>query len=395
MRPCPNVLAVLGVVSALLSASPAGAQTPPMDDALVVEMSTLLVFGDADENQAALDALAAPGDADIVPSLILAMRYSRLGEVRSRRPDRSDRRRNHRRLEWLDDLDGDHPEIAPHASYLEFKRRLYGAIDPRFGEFLYAGLPHDIRLEEIVWGGVRGRRHPGADNPRHIAGTEADYLEAGRAGLRGRYHGERPGLSAAHDGLARDVQRCDRRRAGLAGLLHPVRCRHPVRHNGGRVRRGLRLRLIGLPLPLQQADVRPANQEPVEPVHRPAGDRGAGRLGHRAVDPTGGDHQLAALARAASGHQGAGTGDRACARLPARPPLRRVLRQPRPHVSGRCCATTAWPEGPGVRRAPARRRQGLAAAGIRRRRGDQRPRRPHRSGAGRRRGNPHRTRLSP
>ncbi len=178
MRPATNVLAALAVVSALLSASPAGAQAPQMDDALVVEMSTLLVFGGPDENQAALETLSARGDTDIVPSLILAMRYSRLGEgpfaaALTRLTGAEIAGGWNGWMTWMED----HPEIVPHASYLEFKRRLYGVIDPRFGEFLYAGLPHDIRLEEIVWGGVRVDGIPALTNPRHIVGSQADYLE--------------------------------------------------------------------------------------------------------------------------------------------------------------------------------------------------------------------------
>ena len=37
------------------------------------------------------------------------------------------------------------------------------AIDPNFREFLQPGVAHDIRLEEIAWGGVVKDGHPGAD----------------------------------------------------------------------------------------------------------------------------------------------------------------------------------------------------------------------------------------
>ena len=68
------------VVFAAILAAPARAQQPEMDDALVLELSTLLVFGGLEENQAALQAFTTRGETDIVPHLILAMRYSRLGE---------------------------------------------------------------------------------------------------------------------------------------------------------------------------------------------------------------------------------------------------------------------------------------------------------------------------
>ena len=174
--PIQFVIAV--VLSIIVSASPAGAQQPEMDDALIVELSTLLVFGGPDESQAALDALTVRGDTDIVPALILAMRYSRLGQGAFSQA--LTRLTGHQAgadwnawMTWMET----HPEIMPHGSYLEFKRRLYGIIDPRFGEFLYDDLPHDIRLEEIVWGGVKVDGIPALTNPQLIEGSEAAFLE--------------------------------------------------------------------------------------------------------------------------------------------------------------------------------------------------------------------------
>ncbi len=49
-------------------------------------------------------------------------------------------------------------------------------IDPEFRRFLYPGVAHEIRLEEILWGGVPKDGIPALTNPAHIAPAEATYL---------------------------------------------------------------------------------------------------------------------------------------------------------------------------------------------------------------------------
>ena len=54
---------------------------------------------------------------------------------------------------------------------------MYSAIDPGLGEFLYDGVKTEIRLEEVVWGGVGKNGIPELNNPPVIPASEADYLE--------------------------------------------------------------------------------------------------------------------------------------------------------------------------------------------------------------------------
>jgi hypothetical protein len=49
-------------------------------------------------------------------------------------------------------------------------------IDPDFHLFLQPGVAHDIRLEEIVWGGVRKDGIPALVNPKLVPPVEAAYL---------------------------------------------------------------------------------------------------------------------------------------------------------------------------------------------------------------------------
>ena len=75
-------------------------------------------------------------------------------------------------VEWLQQ----HEEIHPNRSFLAWKANMYSRIDPAFENFLYPGVPYRIRIEEIVWGGVRKDGIPALTNPKHVKSTEATYL---------------------------------------------------------------------------------------------------------------------------------------------------------------------------------------------------------------------------
>ena len=67
-------------------------------------------------------------------------------------------------------------EFTMHPEYPEFKAAVYGAIDPRFHWWFYRGMPHTIRIDEIMWGGVKVDGIPPLDHPAVIAAEEATYL---------------------------------------------------------------------------------------------------------------------------------------------------------------------------------------------------------------------------
>ena len=76
-------------------------------------------------------------------------------------------------VEWL----ALHPEVTPPPGYDGWKGRLFSFIDPPMGEFMYDGVPATIRLEEIVWGGVRRDGIPDLRFPPHLSPEEATYLQ--------------------------------------------------------------------------------------------------------------------------------------------------------------------------------------------------------------------------
>ena len=78
--------------------------------------------------------------------------------------------------EWINWL-GRHSEITPPSEFAAWKSGLLSAIDPAMGAFLYQDVPSRIRIEEIVWGGVRKDGIPDLRYPPNIPAAEAAYLE--------------------------------------------------------------------------------------------------------------------------------------------------------------------------------------------------------------------------
>ena len=78
---------------------------------------------------------------------------------------------------WQRDL-WNAPEALP-PRYAAFKGALYSLIDPRFSAYFDAVGEPLIRLDEIVWGGVRQDGIPPLRNPAMLGADDADYLEDG------------------------------------------------------------------------------------------------------------------------------------------------------------------------------------------------------------------------
>jgi hypothetical protein len=64
----------------------------------------------------------------------------------------------------------------PHPDYARFKGELYAQIDPEFRAFFPPGVRHDIRLDEIDWGGVTVNGIPPLREPRTIPAAAATWL---------------------------------------------------------------------------------------------------------------------------------------------------------------------------------------------------------------------------
>lgn len=175
-----RLLIPLLLVLALLPAA-AGARDPqPMSDDEVDRLSELALLGHGTSRMDALGRLAARGDPDVAATLVMALRYRRdvAGETgfAFRAVTGSDAEAWHDAMLWQQA----HPEIAPRPDFRRLKLTVLERLDPGFLRFLGGdrGRPEnlDIRLEEIVWGGVRVDGIPSLDSPKMIPAAGADWL---------------------------------------------------------------------------------------------------------------------------------------------------------------------------------------------------------------------------
>ena len=79
--------------------------------------------------------------------------------------------------DWQDEM-WNAPE-ARHPRHAAFMGALYGLVDPRFAAYFDEVGEPLIRLDEVVWGGVRQDGIPPLRNPAMLAAEDADYLEDG------------------------------------------------------------------------------------------------------------------------------------------------------------------------------------------------------------------------
>ncbi len=70
-------------------------------------------------------------------------------------------------------------EHEPPPGFTGWKGQLLSRIDPAFGPLLATGMPSAIRVEEIVWGGVRYEGIPALADPTMIDAGAASYLRPG------------------------------------------------------------------------------------------------------------------------------------------------------------------------------------------------------------------------
>ncbi|MEM1276331.1 MAG: DUF3179 domain-containing protein [Pseudomonadota bacterium] len=164
--------------STALPLLPARAQ----EEATATALRDLLIASQS-RYQAAIDHLNQRKGADLIASLIFALRYSPNPEQPMLALLR-DITGNEAAVTWHDWMLWQelHPENTPHPAYIDIKRDLFLSIDPYFEVFLD---PEDlqpdrmkIRFEEVAWGGVRKDGIPSLDNPILVeAGAEeAGYL---------------------------------------------------------------------------------------------------------------------------------------------------------------------------------------------------------------------------
>lgn len=114
---------------------------------------------------------------DVIAALIDAMRYvgDRDGDISNLLHTFTGENHGNDWFRWMLWLQA-HPEIKPFDGFTKFQSELFSSIDPDFEVFIHPDVKHEIRVEEIVWGGVEKDGIPALTNPDFIKASEADYL---------------------------------------------------------------------------------------------------------------------------------------------------------------------------------------------------------------------------
>ncbi len=87
----------------------------------------------------------------------------------------ADRNNKYDVQKWQEWLWNKSTNVPPY--YAKFKKLLYRKIDPKFSNYFDDEYQHEIRLDEIVWGGVKQDGIPPLRSPKMIAAEDARYLQ--------------------------------------------------------------------------------------------------------------------------------------------------------------------------------------------------------------------------
>lgn len=166
---------LLGMTVSAAPAPTAGPQPSPDQGYALVRQ---LMSEQRGERREAEEQLLASGDASLVPALVDALFYTpklARAEMLSvlRKLAGEDAGRDY--YDWVE-LVGRRTELTGRPGYMEWKLSLLTRIDPVYQKIFYPGAPARIRLEEIVWGGVKLDGIPPLEDPPRVKASEAGFL---------------------------------------------------------------------------------------------------------------------------------------------------------------------------------------------------------------------------
>lgn len=136
-----------------------------------------ILSSDPGVRKAALEEIEERADPDVVPALIQALRFNADKEALNAALEKLVHERPG--TTWRDWMmwQEDHPEIKPFDGFDAYKADVMALLDENFRLFFRPGIKHNIRLEEIAWGGVRKDGIPALINPTHTGAAAAEYLD--------------------------------------------------------------------------------------------------------------------------------------------------------------------------------------------------------------------------
>jgi hypothetical protein len=167
---------ILLLAALAISLLPARAAPPPADEGYAL-VRQLMSKKDGERREAARKLLQRR-DASIVPALVDTLFFTpklARAELLATLRGLTGENAGTGYYDWVE-LVGRRTDLAPGPGYLEWKLSLLSRIDPAYRKVFYPGAPVRIRLEEIVWGGVRLDGIPALDDPPRVAASEAGFL---------------------------------------------------------------------------------------------------------------------------------------------------------------------------------------------------------------------------
>ena len=139
----------------------------------------MLLDGGSREKESALAKIIYNWEEGFIPMLLEVIYLSRDQDfnlhVIQVLLDKTDFKRNPYEFKLWHQWVWDRQLELPHY-YADFKAELYGLIDPKFRNYFSSERTTKIRLDEVLWGGVRQDQIPPLRNPKMIMAAAADYL---------------------------------------------------------------------------------------------------------------------------------------------------------------------------------------------------------------------------
>ena len=171
-----SLVIAFGIV--LMLAATAVQPRAEIGDRAVSRAFLTLLAGEANDTARAAELIEAHWQPSFLPMALEVIRLTRSAEVSGALVRIMEREAGDglgRDLDAWQRAMWSAPE-ARHPRYAAFKSALYSLIDPRFSAYFDTEGETLIRLDEIVWGGVRQDGIPPLRDPAMLAAEDADYI---------------------------------------------------------------------------------------------------------------------------------------------------------------------------------------------------------------------------
>ncbi len=162
---------VLLLVAAFAAAAPLRAEPDPV----LIDQAYKLFSSSTEERDQSITFFTARGELDAAPLFIMAMRFLPEGQEIDASLRQITGEEKSGWVEWMLWQEG-RPDIEPFDGFAEVHALAHSLIDPHFQLFLGYDKKHEIRIEEIVWGGISKDGIPALTKPKLLDADKAAYL---------------------------------------------------------------------------------------------------------------------------------------------------------------------------------------------------------------------------